>query len=228
MRNLIVLTIALLLVIPMTVQADEPPAHGNYHAGWGMNPNNWNAVSGSYNSGLALYDPDGGQGSGGNWVVGYDGSFDPEYIQYAEITLDLWVELYMVQTYRYTSYQWHRIGNNAEDICFIIEGTLESNERLQCSLTPGSQPMSHLWFVEGAFGGGSDIPLTWEARWGDGHDFPDPDDPPAWQPKDYTNVSVIIPKCDHWFQFRGCFHIDYHIDDGHYSLTMAGCPGPTL
>jgi hypothetical protein len=207
---------------------NPPPAQGGYNAGWGMNPTNWQSVGGSF-SAWGLYDPLGG-GGGAPWVVGW---LPTQYINYAPITLELWIEMYCLQTYHYTSYMWHRLGNQAETIEFIIEGTLQTNNGQYVQLMKGTQDLTYLWFVENIFGGstpgGCDIPITWYGRWGTGlvygndivEDYiqltPDPD------------ITLLIPNpCDHWFQFKGAFTIPYHQPDGYYTLTMAGCPAPVM
>jgi len=209
--------------------AYPPPANGGYNAGWGMNPTNWQTATGTF-SAWGLYDPLGG-GGGAPWVV----TWLPEtYITYAPISLELWIEMYSLQTYHYTSYQWHRLGNQLENVSFIIEGTCQSNNGQYISLTRGTEDLDYLWFRENIFGTSSpspspDIPISWEGRWGTGLTYgggivegwhtilPDPD------------ITVLIPDpCDHWFQFRGTFTIPYHQPDGYYSLNMAGCPAPVL
>lgn len=225
----------LFLAIPaLAAAANPPPAYGGYNAGWGMNPNNWQTTTGSFNSGTVIYDPLGPLG-GNSWVVGYNAGL-PIYLVYTPITMELWVEMYMIQTYQYTSYQWHRIGNTPEHICFYIQGTVESNNGQYVSLTAdGVDPLTALKFRENIFGNTTpgptcgDIPITWRTRWGTGltygadivqdwaMDTPDPD------------VTLLIPDpCNHWYQFEGCFDLAYHVCDGYYSLTSAGCPAPVM
>jgi len=231
--------VSLLLFSP--VLADEPPAHGDHHAGWGMNPNPWETATGCFNSGLAIYDPDAGLGGGNNWVVDYqDGCNNPIYIDYADITLDLWIELYMIQTYCFTQYQWHRIGNADEWIDFYICGIVHSNNGEVVSLMAGDDDLGFLHFREDIFGRtgpthGRDIPIIWRYAWGSYDHFnEDPPEPPGginnWSDPvtPNPNISFCIPKCDHWFCFWGRFHIRYHENDGHYQLVMAGCPAPEL
>jgi hypothetical protein len=206
-----------------------PPAQGGYQAGWGMNPTNWQKTSGSF-SAWGLYDPE-GAGGGAGWVVGWNPT---EYIDYADISLELWIEMYSVQTYEYTSYQWHRLGDQQETVEFIIQGMLKSNNGQYIILTRGTEDLTHLWFRENVLGGDTpspppDIPITWYGRYGSGLVYgssviqdwtvltPDPD------------CMILIPDpCDHWFQFKGVFVIPYHQPDGYYSLTMAGCPAPVM
>ncbi len=233
------LVVGLLLFSP--VLADEPPAHGGYQAGWGMNPNNWQTATGCYNSGIGIYDPHHG-GGGGSWVVGYeDGCNNPIYIQYDNITLDLWIEMYMIQTYCFTQYQWHRIGNQDEYINFYICGTVFSNNGQYIQLMRGDEDLDYLHFREDIFGRtgrGRDIPITWHYAWGAYDHYnetpPDCEDIPEgdWHeivPNQCGNLSFVIPEpCDHWFCFWGQFHLLYHENDGHYGLVMAGCPAPML
>jgi hypothetical protein len=232
MYKLLVLLVPL-LVMPMAVPvyADAPPAHGGYEAGWGLNPTNWQTASGSF-SAWGLYAPDSGS-AGDPWVVNWSDPHNVGFIDYADITLELWIEMYALQTYHYTSYQWHRLGNSAEQICFIIEGLIQSNNGQSIILVHQSEPMTHLYFRHDVLNRtgsqyGSDIPITWQTRYGlydvYGSNIvqnwttatPDPD------------IIISIPKCDHWFQFQGCFDLEYHVDDGYYSLTLAGCPAPGM
>jgi len=147
----------------------------------------------------------------------------------------LYIEMYMVQTYRYTTYEWHRLGNHAENVCFMIEGTIQSNNGQWISLVAGAQPMTHLWWQENIFGNanhsggpGRDIPISWEAQWGNGLVYGQEIQEP-WAPKTPPDVSILIPvPCDHWYQFKGCFDLEYHEHDGMYCLTLEGCPSPNL
>lgn len=231
LKKIAFLAAILALVWSGTASAVPPPAYGGYQAGWGMNPNKWDQTSGSWSSGFALYDPLGPLG-GSSWINDWTDPNNLVYMTYDPITLELWIEMYMIQTYSATSYQWHRLGNEAEHICFTIEGTVASNNGQYISLVAGTDPMTHLYFRENIFGTGSganDIPITWEYRWGTGlvvgsnvvEDWtvytPDPD------------VTLLIADpCDHWYEFRGCFDLVYHHPDGYYTLTLAGCPVPAL
>jgi hypothetical protein len=234
----------LMITIPAAVFAVSnypPPAHGVYQGGWGMNPTNWDAASGSF-SAWGLYDPLHG-GDGDAWVVDWTDPNNLIYIDYAPITLELWIELYCMQTYHYTSYQWHRLGNQEETICFTVTGSAQCNNAVYCALTKKNQDLTHIYFVEDIFGRTNygplppsypnptaDIPIAWQARWGRGlmvgenvqwgwnTVVPDPDD---------LRISINEP-CDHWFEFEGCFTIPYHQPDGYYMLEMGGCPGPEL
>lgn len=221
-----------------TAFAQEPPAHGTYQDGWGMNPTNWHSYTGSYNSELALYDPHSGNPSGNKWVVSWDPSI--EYINYAEITLELWIEMNMVQTYQYTHYQWHRLGNQAENIIFTIDGTLKSNNPLYVSLVwDGNEPLDKLYFRRDVLGtedkgwinnnNARDIPIDWDFRWGRGLAMGNEIVQGWTDATDDQEITFLINEaCDHWYQFRGSFNLDYHEADGYYSLTMAGCPSPSL
>lgn len=217
-----------------TAFAQAPPAHGSYSAGWGMNPTNWNSYTGSWSSGLALYDPNAPALAGAGWVVGWGSPIT--YIDYDPITLELWVEMYSLQTYHYTSYQWHRLGNAAETITFTIEGTIRSNNGQWISLMQGAEDLTLLHFKEDIFGRtgapyGYDIPITWEGRYGSGLTY---GSNVLWGPLPLTpdaegdlNIGPV-PSCDHWFQFEGTFDLPYHVEDGYYSLTMEGCPAPEM
>jgi len=233
------------ITIPALVFATSaypPPANGVYNGGWGMNPTNWQTQTGSF-SAWGLYDPLYG-GAGDAWVVSWDPTI--QYIQYAPIKLELWVEMYCLQTYRYTSYQWHRLGNQYECIEFIIEGTVQSNEAQAVSLKETTYPLTHIYFVEDIFGRvdpgplppgypnpNAHIPLEWFGRWGRGLTYGEyqvwPEN--GWQgpmcvPGCLT--MLITEPCDHWFQFKGEFCIPYHQPDGYYRLDLAGCPAPIM
>jgi hypothetical protein len=236
LRKLIIGSILLLfLAIPALAQT-PPPAHGGHLAGWGMNPNDWDNHTGSFNSGTVIYDPL-YLGGGLSWVVGYDGAMNPIYLVYTPITMELWIEMYMIQTYEHTSYQWHRIGNHAEHICFLIQGLIKSNNGQYVSLTwDGTDPLTHLYFRENIFGsptpgpGCRDIPITWRTRWGNGLVY-GVDIQQTWTvtTPDPHDITMLIPDpCDHWYEFEGCFDLEYHECDGYYSLTSAGCPAPVF
>ncbi|MBD3233000.1 MAG: hypothetical protein GF315_04685 [candidate division Zixibacteria bacterium] len=236
MNKILILLIGIFLIIPMTANATPPPAHGAYQGGWGMNPNNWQTTTGSF-SAWGLYDPDGG-GGGAGWIVDWSDPNNPGYIDYEEITLELWIEMYSLQTYHYTSYQWHRLGDEEEEICFIIEGLIQSNNGQYIQLMKGDDPLDYLYFRENVLGGSSsdarDIPISWSGRWGTGTEYEQnfywPDDQGNWAPltPDPDLTLEPVPACDHWFQFQGCFTLLYHEADGYYSLTMSGCPAPVM
>jgi hypothetical protein len=142
--------------------------------------------------------------------------------------------MYASQSYHYTSYKWHRLGNAAEIVTFIIEGLCQSNNGQYISLTKGTEDLTYLWFKHNIFNGNSptpapNIPLTWRGRWGDGLVYGEQVQW-GWTPiTPNPNVTMLIDEvCDHWFQFEGTFEIPYHQPDGHYQLTMAGCPAPEL
>ena len=228
------LIVGLLLCSP--VLADEPPEHEGYQAGWGMNPNNWESATGQFGPEFGIWDP------GHGWVVDYEGGcHNPIYIDYDEITLDLWIELYCIQSYAFTHYQWHRIGNADEWIDFYICGIVHSNNGEWVSLMAGDDDLGFLHFREDIFGRtgpthGRDIPIIWRYAWDEYDHFNEtpPQDPAedidCWSNivTPDPNISFRVPKCDHWFCFWGRFHIRYHENDGHYQLVMAGCPAPEL
>lgn len=241
MKNILLFAIMLAIVPATSVVASDPPAHGSYNAGWGMNPGNWDATTGGWSSGLSLYSGSGGgQGWYNNWTNPGTPTWDPDY---APISLELWIELYMIQTYEYTSYQWHRLGNAGETIEFIISGTIRSNSGEWIILERGTDPMTHLWFQHNVLGGtslglphgwgghaGGHVPITWYYCWGRGL---------TWYQNiqvDWTEVDpgdgniefAIEEGCDHWYGFKGELEILYHQPDGYYTLEIAGCPSPLL
>jgi len=242
LKTILIFALMLAIVPATSVVAgqpeDGPPANGLYGAGWGMNPTKWNDYSDSWSSGFSMYAPDPGHPAGAGWLVGWA----PEvYIQYAPITLELWIEMYMIQTYYYTSYQWHRLGDEAETITFDIKGTVKSNEGcwILCTADPLWNP-DQLTFV-GNMGAGDDrnardIPIDWSGRWGHGLvNGTDPRGPgigpDCWGDLTWVDDELILDEvtaCDRWFTFRGVFSLVYHEADGYYYLEIAGCPTPSL
>ncbi len=230
MSRRILATFLVLALVAVTANAIPPPAHGGYQAGWGMNPTIWQETTGSF-AAWGLYNPN-YTGGGAAWVVGWNPT---TYITYAPITLELWIEMNMVLTYQYTSYQWHRLGNAAETIIFTIDGTMQSNDNQVVIMAPASGwNLSYLLFQENIFGGSSttrtQIPLAWETRWGEGMTIGENVIDP-WHPAMLQCGIIIlgtIPACDHWFQFRGTFSLNYHEADGYYKLELAGCPYPEI
>jgi hypothetical protein len=239
MKHLI-LAVMMIAMLALVANAVPPPAHGGYSGGWGMNPTNWQAVSGSYNSGLALYDPN-GSGGGAGWIV----EWTPPtyaYINYAPITLELWIEMYMIQTYAYTSYQWHRLGDDGTDIVFTISGTIQSNEALFVLMTEqaGWDPLG-LEFVEHIGVGDNDnmrplLPISWRGRYGTGLVPGGGTVLMDWTALSWSgttpNRELVfpsqVPACDHWFEFEGTIELVYHEADGYYKTVYAGCPSPML
>jgi len=236
----LVLALMMVAMVVLVANATAPPAPpwGAGHEGWGMTWYNWDNVSGTFSS-WGLYDPLYPPQQGAAWVVGWNPT---AYITYAPITLELWIEMYAQQTYHYTSYQWHRLGNALEQINCIIEGTIQSNNGQYMSLTHGTDPLNFLYFRENVLGGTSpgasaNIPILWYGRWGTGLIYEAGQVWPSsgWNPitpgqyGDPGDITMLIPDpCDHWFQFKATFEIAYHQADGYYSLTMAGCPAPVL
>jgi len=227
MKRMLVI-LAIVMVAGTVAAQTPPPAYGGFPSGWGINPNNWNNYTGGFSSGLALWNP-----TLNDWNVAPWGSPGTK-ITYAPITLELWIELHMIQTYYYTSYQWHRIGDAAETITFAIDGTVKSNQILIVSLTSaaGFDP-NFLKFISGMYGGGNDIPIHWWGRWGLGLAIPNMNHTQGggWNSLTWCNGRLdlaVIPPCDHWVQFKGQFDIPYHQADGYYKLVLGGCPVPEL
>jgi hypothetical protein len=172
---------------------------------------------------------------GSGWIVDWSDPLNPIYIMYAPITLNLWIEMYAAITYQYTSYKWHRLGNNAETVNFIIEGTVQSNSEQFVSLAKTVQDLTHLWFQENIFGGDTpspapDIPVSWQGRWGTGLSIGQGTIKQDWTPlTPNPDVTLFINEvCDHWFQFKGEFLVQYHQPDGYYNLNMSGRVAPGL
>lgn len=226
----------LITVVVMTIVANAipPPPHGGYPGEWGLNPNNWSTATGSYASQFALRDPL-AIGADQYWIIGWGPPLT--YLDNGPpITMQLWIEMNMVCTYHYTSYQWHRLGDAAETITFTIDGTVSSNEDQYVLLTsePGWDP-SYLHFQEN-IGVGDDnnarqqIPISWRGRWGEGlvigENIVEDWSPLMW----FCGIMILdrFPPCDHWFQFEGSFDLLYHEADGYYKLVLGGCPTPEL
>jgi len=231
MKYVIASMLALCMVGLVYGQANPPPANGGYAGGWGMNPTNWETTSGAMDPTWGIYNPVVGLGGGG-WVVGWG---DPlTYITYSPITIELWVELYALQSYRFTSYKFHRTGDSEEPLCWTIQGLIAQNHNSWVMLTKGANPLTHLKFNNGVVGGNAgdppaDLPITWTTRWGNGIEF-GLDIVANWFPAPWSgdDIGYRIPKCDHWFEFKGCVGDMYHVSDGYYSLQIAGCPAPEL
>ena len=241
MKHLI-LAVMMIAMLALVANATPPPAppFGAGGADWGMTWYDWDNHTGSWSSGPALYDPNAPALAGSGWVVAWNPT---TYIDYADIELELWIEMYMVQTYFYTSYQWHRLGDAAETISFLIGGTVVSNNGQWLSLMhQDPDPMTHLYWRHNIFGGGTmgvggsnnarDIPISWSYRWGTGlvvgtaQVFPTTGYEPYVPDPDID--FLIEDACDHWYEFRGEFDLVYHEADGYYSLTLEGCPSPIL
>ena len=230
MSRCLLASILILASVAVMANATPPPAHGGYQPGWGMNPTNWETLTGSF-SAWGLYDPN-YTGGGASWVVGWNPT---AYINYAPITLELWIEMNMLLTYEYTSYQWHRLGDAAETISFTIDGTISSNDAQIVLMAPEpGWDLAYLHFQENIFGGSSttrdQIPIIWEIRWGEGLVIGE-NIVEDWRYPQFMCGNMMIgciPACDHWFQFRGTFSLNYHEGDGYYKLIMAGCPYPEV
>jgi hypothetical protein len=245
MRKLLILILILAFgianasVIPGNVRYRPPsPGPNDEDGGWGNSCIEWTECEGEFetNQGDTLY------------FVIYDPVYDQwEYcgtnpLVYAEINLHLWVEMYMYLYYEYTTYKWHRLGNtvDGEEVCFIIQGLIRSNSAQFVGLIEDEDDVGFLHFRGSIFGdpddyeaNDPDLAITWFGRFGEGDQYPQ--DENGWEEIEPSVIGEVrgiwlppIGKCDHWFQFRGCFFIPYHIDDGYYSLTIGGCPTPVL
>lgn len=217
------LTFALILIaaLAFTASATPPPAYGSYVEGWGLTPCPWTNIYGDFYF-WGIFNP---VQPCFTWNV--SGYCNPEYIpvEYPVITLELWVEMYAEFYLANTVYQWHRLGNSAETICFTIGGWIKSNSpqliALGCS---GPETAGFMYFrhdVAGHTGAGygSNLPITWEGRV-----YPCGTTPPAFSPLTLNicgGISLETPKCDQCYEFHGCFDLPYHVDDGYYSLSMA-------
>lgn len=226
-----VLTVVLLvLFIATSAMAIRPPRYCDYDEGWGMCDVKWEFKTG-YWADTGIWNP-----AMRTWIVGFEGCHTPIPIEYSDINLNLWIELYSAQSYRYLNYYWHRLGNEAETISFVIEGRIRSNSPEYVGLMKKDEDIDKLYFRHDIFNNvnaGVDLDIDWVYRYGDGLDPPDYDcDDPCWhniEPGCRGNMFFFIDEpCDHWFQFKGSFFLPYHVDDGYYSLTIGGCPAPEL
>jgi len=232
MRFAIIVVLLLALAMPMFAEA---PA-----GGWGVDNTNWDSHDAvTFQTATCVW-------NGSDWY--YTDTDHPDGtvgVPYADISVKLFVELYMVETYQYTSYTFHRLGNIRTDangtqegewIDFIVSGTTESNNALTCGLTKGdpTENLGFLYFRNGVISGatGTDLPIDWFYRYGDGFDFPTEDDGTGWTSVALNGEGEVfipnIPKCDHWFQFKGKIFLPYHINPGFYSLLIGGCPTPEM
>jgi hypothetical protein len=210
-----------IVMIAGTVAAQAPPSYGGSATfGWGLNNTSWNYYTGTYSTGVRVWNPSTG------WFPAFS---------YAPITLELWIELSMIETYYYTSYQWHRLGGAAETIVFTIDGTVQANHPMQVSLTKfAADDGNHLNFITDLYGSaaGSQIgvPIVWQGRWG--NDMIPGAGNPEWYNLSWVGndliLPTVIPACDHWIQFKGEISIPKHQPDGYYKLTLAGCPVPEM
>jgi hypothetical protein len=246
MKKLLVFALLLLVSATFAQPVDwDPLVDGPFcdqgPIGWGNDCTEWDQMYDFFET---------NQGDTLNFVI-YDPVSDQwEYcgrnpLVYAEINLHLWVEMYMYLYYEYTTYKWHRLGMtvDGETVCFIIQGLIRSNSAQYVGLTEltqGQNDIGWLHFRGSIFGDSQDyeandpdLAITWYGRYGEGDQYPQDDN--GWDQIDPSYVGDVrgiwlppIGKCDHWFQFRGCFFIPYHIDDGYYSLTIGGCPTPVL
>ena len=240
----------IILVLPtVLVYASPPPSTDNYPSGWGMNPTVWERRGSSFSE-WGIYDPvSSGAGGFGQGAYGWRITDKPPYKPRAErclipyqalrtmsgapVTLELWIESYLLFSYENTCYQWHRLGDAGETITFVIEGTTQSNTELEVVLIPESEALTHIEFVEDIWGRtgseyGSDLEISWRGRWGNGLECGESIQW-GWEtliPDAETGSLGIsnIPPCDHWFQFEGSFMIPYHQPDGYYKLVINGCP----
>jgi hypothetical protein len=152
-----------------------------------------------------------------------------------------------IQTYNYTSYQWHRTTAWAnENVSFTIDGTVQSNENLWVSLWAASgYEDGNLKAIESVGGiadqDQTDLEIDWRSRWGEGltvgSSITEDWTSVTWGSEEvgslFLNVANPdlegqIPLCDHWFQFEGTFELARHTPDGYYKLELEGCPSPTL
>jgi len=210
-----------------------PPAYGGYNEGWGMNPTNCTSYTGQWSSGLMLFDPNLPYGGGGSWVVGWGTPLT--YVNYGDITLQLWIEMSMYETYWNTSYRWHRLGQGAETITFYINGYAQSNEGCWVSCTVTTPADTTLKFIHN-IGVGDDrnvrnIPITWWGQWGTGLTIGS-NVVGGWHRLYWDNVGSLdlaeLAPGDTWYQFEGTFNLVQYEPDGYYTLVLSGCPSPGM
>ncbi len=191
--------------------------------GWGEDCSNWIHYEYPWDSGNLIYDPD----------LGYyrycaDGSTLDDW---PDMFADLYIELDLVVHLDARKVTIHRYGtHSAQTVEFVFGGWLRSNQMNRVSMThKTNHPMNAMVFQNGVFGGGSDLPITWYTRYGNGLVIGAGD--PAWTPRtvgETDDINIDIAKCDHWFQFRAVIELPVHVDDGHYCWQADGCPLPLL
>jgi hypothetical protein len=217
--------------LAFTANATPPPAYGNYLGGWGNTPCNWTNITGSWGF-WGIYQAGYGSLPCEGWNVSGMCNPDPVFVDYPSITVELWVEMYAHFYIENLVYQYHRLGNSAETIYFVISGWIKSNSPQQILLgCAAGEYLDFLYFRHDAAGNtgsayGSDLPITWESQY-----TQTPGQWPGYSTIGLNNcggVDIEVPKCDTWFKFRGCFDLPYHVDDGYYSLTMNVGVSPTF
>ena len=234
------LSLVIIVIAAANMAFAMPPPNSTYiegyNDGWGMCPVDWEDATGGYGPIFGLWDP-----IAMDWAVNWDDPLNIEYITYDNITLQLWVELFCITSYQYTSYVWHRVPHGevpgeGEEICFSITGTVASNSAVIVALKFLDMDLGFLHFMEGVmYQYGDDLPIEWSYRWGEGVVFGENQMYPNEGLAPYGPVGYgediffyICMPCDHWFEFVGCFYIPYHCPSGYYYLEMGGCPIPEL
>ena len=209
-----------------------PPAGVSGSAGWGMCPENWENHTGDFYA-WGLWDP----GINDWQVYGPAPGYAPlGPIAYEDITLELWIELIGIQSYEFTSYQWHfaEIPTGGTTVDFYISGTIACNEYCIGGLEYAGEDLGLLHYQHGMYSAGSDIALNWECRGGNGSTigadqvWPTPTTWAPLTPDPNLYLPWTFPPCDHWFQYHGWFWLAYHIQDGYYTLTIGSCPTPEV
>lgn len=237
-------------MIPVTSNAgsgdNPPPAYAGWSAGWGNCFENWERSSGGFNSGTVLYRPDPSFPGGAGWMV-HVGGYVLEHINYEDIWIKLWIQLYVIQTYDWSLYEIHRmfINPGSEDFDLVLSGTVIGNHPEWVLITNfDSNPDNYLEFlhfinnVAGYTSDERDIPVTWRARTGDGltpgtnHTWPGGGNWSATITPEVGTGHIVIPQRvpggEKWYQFLIEFTLNSHEPDGYYALDAEGCPNPDL
>jgi len=220
-KSILAILLVGLLAAPALAQFNPSPAPPD---GWGMDPTEWQSASGVCPGVMGIWNP-----IAGGWYI----CADQELGNLCQtIYIELWIELHATMTVYDMSWQFHLMGDAADEREFIIEGQTESNNPLWICLSPGvdlaGNPMSltELVFDSDIFGldhGEDNIPVDWQVQTSADED--------NWYnivPNEMGNICFMVPKCDQWWRLRGHFSIYYHQADGYYYLYYAICPVPYL
>jgi len=210
-----------------TPHSATPPifSDGTANGKWGKDCTTWESYQGTYES-LVIWDPELGD---------YRICTEPLAVNWPELTIDVYIELSSRVHWNPLNYILHKfethLGNTNDNRTVTFGGWIKSNEKSCVQLlNSGDYDLFKLTKKYTQFNnhnlnslGYTDIPITWQCRWGNGTDVVEST---AWT--DIPNGGPImispIPPCDHWFQFRASFTLPYHVDDGWYAWEGTACP----
>jgi len=223
-----ILAILLVGLLAAPAMAVPPPAYDGDPYGWGNSPLEWERSFGECAM-AGCWNPEYNNGNGG-WNPCFGGE-----IFACEFTVELWIELYATMTVEGLFQQFHTVADNRDGdrFDFYICGTIQSNHPETICLIPGYNfDLGYLQFIEDVVGednGEVDIPLNWAYAYGQGDPIPC-DQIENWT-RAYPNpmICIDIPRnCDWWWCYWGWFVVEYHANDGYYTLLFAICPTPRM